>query len=292
MIRFAAPSRAIAFAAATSAVSIAGTPAFAAPTDVSAAAQNIDDLLAFVGGSPLSAAQRASVATETATRFRSDPAGMQTFSAKLATTLANRSQAEPSDVADLRHKLRLGIALLPHGDPAREIVEKKDPTLVFERANAYLVTEETLVAWREASGWVAGVLGVPAPAPDFIASQRRFVREHFAGLNAHEKDAIVNIASTFALAKAAVEKADKAKLAADIAAERPKARDPRTFPLYSAELLDTVAVGVMHAIFMQRLVENNTVLDNGFTMQYFNHNSYQKLLDHSHAPVAMPPPIP
>lgn len=263
-------------------------PLAAQAADVHGAARDVAALVAFVGGSPLDPREQAVLANETAARFKTDPAGMAKFAAQLHESLAKLPGAQALDVAEARQNLRLGFALLPDTDPARRIVESKDPTLYFDRTHKQLVTEATLSAWQKGCRWVAGLFAVPGPGDDFVPTQRIFVRDRFASLTANQKDAIVNVESTYPMAVMLVAQADKRKLASAIATDRATARDGRSFPLRAAVMLHDVDVAGMKSLFMQHLIGDTIVLNNGFSMQYFNHRAYRGTLAHSHPPVAIP----
>jgi hypothetical protein len=69
--------------------------------------------------------------------------------------------------AEDRESTPVNIELVSSSEPMRQIVDRNDPVVVFDRAHKRLISEATLAAWQRACVWMAGVLSVPAPGADF-----------------------------------------------------------------------------------------------------------------------------
>jgi hypothetical protein len=155
--------------------------------------------------------------------------------------------------------MRYQFELLPATDPARHIVERHDPTVLFDRANKRLITEGTLDAWQRACVWMTHYLSVPAPGADFIATQRADLKAHFSSLPSDKQDAIAYVERDFPVGVLLLDRADSEKRQAFIAKARPEALDPQKLGIRVAN-----AMAKACDIALQReIIDSSIVLDAG-----------------------------
>jgi len=241
------------------------------------AAADFGRFLAFIGGSPLSAAEQQRVAAVTSGQLRSDPAGLRRSDAQVRAFLDKMAKDPPEAVADRREAFRLGAEMLPDDDPGRQIIEAHDPTVVFDRAHKRLVTERSLVELSHAYAWVSKLLDTPGPDGDFISAERTFLRSQFASLPDARQDAVAHVERNYPVAVETIGRADKSKLDAWVRESRPIALklDPQQRSLKLADMLSdtyTVALnsellhnGVMHSIMLGSAANFNMLYHSGYT---------------------------
>jgi hypothetical protein len=249
------------FALLLSSLAFAGVRA--ADSAASSTAADFITLLSFVGGTPLTEPERQRVETETESQLRSDPAGVASSEAKVRKFLASLPRAEAWERASQRESMRYQFELLPAGEPARQIVERHDPTVLFDQANKRLITEGTLGAWQRACVWMTNFLSVPAPGPDFIAAQRAEVKAHFASLPSDKQEAIAHVERDFPDGVLLLDRADSEKREAFISKARPEALDPQKLGIRVAD-----AMAKAYDIALQREIINSSILLNAG----FNYN--------------------
>jgi hypothetical protein len=200
------------------------------------------------------------------TEARAHPAEVQSADAAMHTFLTRLAQDQPLQRADLREKLRLKFEQLPPGDLLRQILDRDDPVVVFDKPNGRLITAGTLAAWRRAGVWMAGILSVPQPGADFAAIQGRYLKTHYASLSNSEQDVVAHVERNYPAMVAILDRATPAKRADFIAAARPEALDRTQFGLRLADAMAQCYHVALHEIFMSRLVGNMAVLNNGLLM--------------------------
>ena len=180
----------------------------AADSEGSDTADQFIALFSFVGGTALTESERQRVEAETASQLRSDQAGVASSEAKVRKFLASLPRAEGRERASQRESMRYQVELLPASDPARQIVERHDPTVLFDRAKQHLIAEGTLAAWQRACVWLTNYLSAPAPRPDFITTQRADLKAHFASLPSDKHDAIAHVERDFPVGVLLLDRAD------------------------------------------------------------------------------------
>jgi hypothetical protein len=260
------------FSAVAAALLLSGGWASAAPAgdaQVRAFAADFDDFLSFAGGVPLSADERREVAEQTAADFRSDPGVVRTVDADVRKVLANLHDGDEATVAERRETLRLQLAALPEPNLGRRIVERNDPTVVFDRAHHRLVTAASFAALRRGCTWMAGILGVPGPDAVAMARERMDVQANYGRFSDAQQDALAHLGRTVPLAQAAFDKADASKRAQFVAALRPYAREGKQL----VPLTATVLAQANGAIETQR-VNDSIVLMSTFNYNMLYHRSY------------------
>jgi hypothetical protein len=232
--------------------------------------------LDFVGGSPLTALEQQRVATVTSKEMRSDPEGLRKSDAQVRSFLDKMAHDPPDAKADRREAFRLGAELLPDNDPARQIVEAHDPTVVFDRAHKRLVTERSLVELSHAYAWVSKLLGTPGPDGDFISAERTFLRSQFASLPDARQDALTHVERNYPIAVEVIERADKTKIDAWVQESRPIALklDPQQRSLKLADMLAdsyTVAINkeLIDGILLGSAENYNMLYHRGYTSGIF-----------------------
>lgn len=158
-----------------------------------AVASNIA-LLQFVTQTKLTAGEQDQVAQEVATSMRSAPQNVVHRDGLIAITLANAAKF-PKDAPRLRELWRYDIAVhVPQNDIEYVVAEKYDPTLVLDRTHQRIITQQTLIALRNCTAWLAPNLHKAAPGSDFIAAERAYLRSAYAHLGDDEQDAYAHVA--------------------------------------------------------------------------------------------------
>jgi hypothetical protein len=260
--------------AALFALAVASVPCpAAAPGDTAGFAGDFSRFIAFVAGSPLSPAEQQRVSDETAAQLRTDAAGVRRGDAWVRDYLGKLAHDPPYAAADRREAFRLGFEMLPENDPGRRIVEAHDPTVVFDRAHKRLVTERSLAAWRDAFTYVAGLLNIPGPPEDFVATERVYVRANFASFSDDRQEALAHVERNYPVTRAILEKAEKSRLDAWEQQSRALALklDPQARSLRLADMLrQTVDDALTHAEF-----EHNLLLGSAANYNMLYHAGYR-----------------
>jgi hypothetical protein len=252
-------------AAAFWAVPFAGERAAASEAEdaaVRAYAADFDEFIAFVGAVPLSPDQRREVAAQTAVDFRANPDSVRVIDANARKVMAKLQAGDTAFVAEQRESLRLQMAALPESNLGHRLVERNDPTVIFDRTHGRLVTASSFAALRRGCVWLAGILGVPAPRADAIDRERAELRSGYDRLSVPEQDAFAHFGRTLPLTIAAYDKASPEQRAQFVKAVRPFAREGTQL----VPLTATVLAQANGAIESQRI--NNSIV----LMSTFNYN--------------------
>jgi hypothetical protein len=246
----------------------------AADTDesgVAGFAAHADDFLSFVGAVPLSGDERRQVAEQIAADFRSNPDSVRTVDAGVRKIIAVLHDGDAAAIAERRESLRLQLATLPESNLGRQIVERNDPTVVFDRAHHRLVTAASFAALRRGCTWMAAILGVRGPDADAIARERMGVQAHYDRLSDAQQETLAHLGRIVPLTIAAFDKADPARQAQFVKAVRPYGQDGRQL----VPLTATVLAQANNAIEMQR-VHDSIVLMSTFNYNMLYHRSYYR----------------
>jgi hypothetical protein len=251
----------------------AAAPSLATQNDEAAAiASDFDRVLAFAGSSPLSAPEKQRVAEETASALSSHPDDVRKGDVAVRKLLDKLAHDPPDFLAESRESLRLSFELQPQSDAARQIVEAHDPMVAFDRAHKRLVTERTLAEWRAAYAWIADLLTIPGPASDFIATERDYVRAHFASMPDARQEALAHVARNFPLAVALISQLPKAKADEYFRKSRQLAMglDSEQRTLQLADML----ASSFQITFDRRLARNGALLNSAANYNMLYHGGY------------------
>jgi hypothetical protein len=159
--------------------------------------------------------------------------------------------------------LRLKFESLPDSDALRQIVDRTDPVIVFDKPHKRLITEGTFVAWRHAGDWMAGVLSVPRPGGEFIATERAYVKAHYASLPDKEQEVLAHVERNYPAMVAILDHAAPARRAQFIASARPQALDRSQFGIRLADAMAQFYDVALRRQFMAQVVGHMAVLNNG-----------------------------
>ncbi len=247
-------------------VALIGAGGASAASDRSAASSDVSDFaefFAFVAAAPLMPAERERLARAVDAEARAHPAEVRSARDDVREFRAALAKAQPLQRADLRERLRVHFESLPGNDALRQIVDRTDPVLIFDKPNNRLITEGTLAAWQRAGVWMTEFLSIPRPGDDFIATQRRYVKTHYASLPNKEQEVIAHVERNYPAMVAIIDAATPAKRAAAIAAARPEALDRSKFGLRLADVMAQFYDIALNQEFMSRLIGNMAVLNNG-----------------------------
>ena len=205
------------------------------------------------------------MADEASAEFRANAADARHNEAATRKLLDQLSQDPPWAAAESREFFRLDVEMLPQSSPGRAIVEAHDPTVAFDRARKYLVTERSLSELRQAYAWVSKLLGTPGPGSDYIPSERAFLRAQFASLPDARQEAFEHVERNYTVTANLIERADKAKVDAWVRESRPIALklDPQQRSLRLADVLSETFTAALNEQLMRNAVMQNTQLDSG-----------------------------
>jgi hypothetical protein len=240
--------------------------------DSTAYAGDFAQLLEFVGGSPLTPAERQLVVDRTTADLRTDPAGVRKAGDRTRAFLDAIAKDPPYAVAERRAAFRLSVELLPQSDPARRIVEAHDPTVAFDPAQKHLITERSLREIALAYAGVSKMLDTPGPDSGFVDDIRSFLRTQFVSLPGARQEAVADVGRNYQIAVQVLERADKAKLEAWVAESRSIALklDPQQRSLRLADFL----AQTYHAALDELLVRNSLVLGSAANFNMLYHRGY------------------
>jgi hypothetical protein len=222
------------------------------------------DFLGFVGGVRLDSAQRQLLATQTAADVRANSGGVRSNDETIRKLLGKLNTGDESAVAEQREKLRLQFAALPAGNVGRVVVERNDPTVVFDEKHHRIITQRSLAALRRACVWMAGILEVPGPQSNFVATTKVFISDHYDRLTDAQQETLAHTERDLPLLVWAYEKANAAKRKQFIESVRPYSRDRTELAPLTVALLGAAQSAVQTKIINDSIVlmgqMNNTML--------------------------------
>jgi hypothetical protein len=218
------------------------------------------DFLGFVGGFPLSPAQRQLIATQTAADLHANPGSVQSTDDTVRKLLAKVNVGDASAVAERRETFRLQTATLPASNVGHVVVESNDPTVVFDRQHQRLITERSLTYLQRACTWMAKVLGVPGPDAGFVAKHRALFRDHYDRLTDSQQETLAHIERDLPLLVAAFDKAGSAKQAQFVRAVRPYSREREQLAPLTVALLGATQSAVHSRELVNHQIINNSIV--------------------------------
>ena len=154
-------------------------------------------LLQFVTQTKFSAQERSQIAQEVADSMRRAPQNVIRRDGLIATTLNNAARF-PKDAPRLRELWRYDIAAnVPHDDIEYILAEKYDPTVALDKKHQRIITEQTLIALRGCTDWLAQNLHRPPPGTAFISAERAYLKSSYWQLTDDEQDAYAHVARNY-----------------------------------------------------------------------------------------------
>lgn len=190
------------------------SPAIAAPTADEAARADIA-IMEIVGGSPLSATEKQQIVATAAHGLSTDPKGWAGGYQNAQKYLHSMTQETSWDKAASKEHWRLTFANQPQPNVETQIMERHDPTIAVysndKHATVGLVTEASLSSLAQTVAWANSYAGLPAPPPDFVATERRSIRQNWTSYSPELKFGYSNIGRNAAAVAAWMADIDAAK---------------------------------------------------------------------------------
>ncbi len=186
-----------------SAQSPPATPGAVSPAD---AARADVALLEYVGGSPLTSAEKQEVAAFDAEGLRSKPKSFQQGYANAQVALTLATYHNPYANAESIENWRRDLENQPETDTERSIIDRHDPVVALRRGrNASvtdIVTERSLQGLNHAAVWASSGAGLPPPPRNLIAAERDALKRSYDSYSLELQTAYAHIGRNFAAAAA------------------------------------------------------------------------------------------
>jgi hypothetical protein len=182
-------------------LSVATLGATGATTDRTPAAsiaQDVESLLTFVGGEPLTSAEHDRVTAETRDAFLRFPQATGRADSTIKQLLGTLPALDQPTAEAVREELRVRFALVRDSPMVTQILENHDPSIAIDRDNEAVVTSRTIVTIRLASQWMAKQVGIAGPNDDFVSSETKYFRGNFSTFTAEQQAACTHIARNMA----------------------------------------------------------------------------------------------
>ena len=197
-----------------SAQSTRSAPNTAAPSADEAAHADIAVMEA-VTGSPLSVPEKQQIMAAVAHGLSTNPKGWTSGYQNALKSLQVLTQGTPWVKEESKEYWRLNFAAQPQPNAETQIMERHDPTIAVLLDNKHvvkgLVTEASLSSLAQAVVWANSYVGLPAPPPDLVATERRSIRQNWASYSPELQTAYADIGRNAAAAAAWMANIDAGK---------------------------------------------------------------------------------
>ena len=213
------------------------------------------EYLSFVGGAPLTSEQRRRVADQTVADLRSNAGNVQRIDQTVRDLLPKLKAGDESTIGDRRETWRYKITLVPADNLGRVVVEENDPTVVLDRKHQRIITQRSLEALQRACSWIAGVLGVRGPDPNFVSTERVFFHDHYDRLTNDQQESLAHVERDLPLLVTAYQRAGAATKAQFVKAVKPYVQNQDQLAP-----LTVVILGGTESAVQKKIIDDSIVL--------------------------------